>query len=827
MKKNRITAGLTAFMFSAACFTPVINDAGIVKATVTEDGINALIENRNEFYKDLKQFDDSGYFEAAFSDYVECVGGDKYQDENFRGKCVPYIAPWYDKHHIILTFPEAKDELTVTFKSCNEDTRTEILKAVTAVTGGTYETYYLYSTGLVLADDVTDEMLEEVKEALKPYTDEGKVTAVNCTGDTVKYKEYTFVFDRLYYNYNPIEYKEDYDFKAVAEFLKEKGEKCHVYVSEGDNGRKMYVVETEEDTPEERCRIAKLILDEFGYEFELRPDRYAPFYNYRTENYIPEYYTTSPPDQTGDSGSPDVQQAAPLTTPTVTGYLAPEKPDYDSIVYGDLNGDGKADVTDITLLSLHLIGDSEITDVSVLEAAYVQNDGAVNLSDLAVLRQFLSKKISFIGRSVGETDITDKCTTVITNGSWYTGDGFMVASMEDYQKYMGDNEYQPGQLKDKGLEITEEFFKDHRLAVAIDKSETCNGVKYTLTAVKESSNGDVHLYYDRFYPSVCTELGALLHHITVIPDNPHNGSRTYVHFNDTHEHNNITKSCRIVNSSDCGFTDFDFTSSASGLITSMKQFDEEITGKGIGSSEVNSRLGISEEFFNDYSLVYYAAEEGHLGPEYRIVLIDFDYEKNLTVNVERYEKSEPYASPSQIEDWFLAAAVPKNVLDPEAVASFKVNIMNSDIVNVINSDMNTKALVSNSLTGFSAEETISELCTSENWFDMINESTHGEFSHLKDEFITEDFFKDNALLVINQPAIKKNFRYNILNLRVNNNGMLEVVVGQFIDSEEPDENSSSAWHLAAAIPKDALVFENISGIRVTYHVQETLLGSYS
>ena len=167
----------------------------------------------------------------------------------------------------------------------------------------------------------------------------------------------------------------------------------------------MYVVETEKDTPEERCRIGKLIFDEFGYEFSLGLERNAPLYDYRTENFIPEYYTTSPPeipspiaqdDNSWVPKHPYVHPAAPLASPT--SYAQAAEPDYDSIVYGDLNGDGIADVTDLSYLSLYLIGDSEITDVNILEAADVQNDGTVNLSDLALFRQYLSKKITKIGK---------------------------------------------------------------------------------------------------------------------------------------------------------------------------------------------------------------------------------------------------------------------------------------------------------------------------------------------------------------------------------------------------------------------------------------------
>ncbi len=60
---------------------------------------------------------------------------------------------------------------------------------------------------------------------------------------------------------------------------------------------------------------------------------------------------------------------------------------------GDLNFDGKTDLTDLSELSLALVGDKELTEAQQ-KAADVDGDGAVKLADLAKYRQFLSKIIS-------------------------------------------------------------------------------------------------------------------------------------------------------------------------------------------------------------------------------------------------------------------------------------------------------------------------------------------------------------------------------------------------------------------------------------------------
>ena len=66
------------------------------------------------------------------------------------------------------------------------------------------------------------------------------------------------------------------------------------------------------------------------------------------------------------------------------------------ILLGDLNSDGKADITDLSELSLALVGDKELTE-SQQKAADVDSDGAVKLADLAKFRQYLSKVISSLG----------------------------------------------------------------------------------------------------------------------------------------------------------------------------------------------------------------------------------------------------------------------------------------------------------------------------------------------------------------------------------------------------------------------------------------------
>lgn len=70
-----------------------------------------------------------------------------------------------------------------------------------------------------------------------------------------------------------------------------------------------------------------------------------------------------------------------------------ETPGPDSTLKGDVNLDGKIDVTDLSVLSLTLADKKELSPQAKINSD-VTGDSNVNLADLATLRQFLSKIIT-------------------------------------------------------------------------------------------------------------------------------------------------------------------------------------------------------------------------------------------------------------------------------------------------------------------------------------------------------------------------------------------------------------------------------------------------
>lgn len=65
----------------------------------------------------------------------------------------------------------------------------------------------------------------------------------------------------------------------------------------------------------------------------------------------------------------------------------------DCIKYGDLNGDGRVNVTDLAILSNYMAGNTHLTTIQK-GAADVCKDGVINVQDLYVLANFLAGNIT-------------------------------------------------------------------------------------------------------------------------------------------------------------------------------------------------------------------------------------------------------------------------------------------------------------------------------------------------------------------------------------------------------------------------------------------------
>ncbi len=91
----------------------------------------------------------------------------------------------------------------------------------------------------------------------------------------------------------------------------------------------------------------------------------------------------------------DTNVQTPVQTTTAAVTTAP--PVTQVYKYGDINGSGVIDVTDLTMLSQYLLHDITLNDIQK-EAADVVYDGEVDITDLALLRQYIMKDSVTLGK---------------------------------------------------------------------------------------------------------------------------------------------------------------------------------------------------------------------------------------------------------------------------------------------------------------------------------------------------------------------------------------------------------------------------------------------
>ena len=86
--------------------------------------------------------------------------------------------------------------------------------------------------------------------------------------------------------------------------------------------------------------------------------------------------------------------ATPSPTDPSNGKDAPEVTA--AVIYGDVNGDEKVDVTDLSQMAINLVDKKDFT-ADQIKRGDVDGDGKITLTDLATIRQFVSKKIDKLG----------------------------------------------------------------------------------------------------------------------------------------------------------------------------------------------------------------------------------------------------------------------------------------------------------------------------------------------------------------------------------------------------------------------------------------------
>ncbi len=131
----------------------------------------------------------------------------------------------------------------------------------------------------------------------------------------------------------------------------------------------------------------------------------APSATYPSATTSRTFATTSGSSDTTISDSDSTDSTTSFITPISSVTSPSGLPDilFGSVVianeYGDVNSDGMVDISDLTRLSLFLMGECELTPAEYFAANVEFNgrDSAPNLADLAKLKQFICKEKIILG----------------------------------------------------------------------------------------------------------------------------------------------------------------------------------------------------------------------------------------------------------------------------------------------------------------------------------------------------------------------------------------------------------------------------------------------
>ena len=80
-------------------------------------------------------------------------------------------------------------------------------------------------------------------------------------------------------------------------------------------------------------------------------------------------------------------------------FEALESDSNELFVYGDFDDNGIVDITDLSWMAIQLVDKKMFTDRQK-KSADVTGNGIVDIADLAHLRQYISKKINWLGTEV-------------------------------------------------------------------------------------------------------------------------------------------------------------------------------------------------------------------------------------------------------------------------------------------------------------------------------------------------------------------------------------------------------------------------------------------
>ena len=159
------------------------------------------------------------------------------------------------------------------------------------------------------------------------------------------------------------------------------------------------------------------------------------------------------------------------------GMICSVSAEESNVIYGDINGNGVVDLTDLSYLSLYLLGDCSFTKDQLL-AADVDGSGEVNIADLPYLKQYIMHDPAVL--HLGPSDQNTK--TRLSSGDFAAfylpklkdvneNTLFVASSAEELKKFSSEDT--AGMLSGNGIDVnSSDFFKNNIILFFYPKTES-------------------------------------------------------------------------------------------------------------------------------------------------------------------------------------------------------------------------------------------------------------------------------------------------------------------------------------------------------------------
>lgn len=350
------------------------------------------------------------------------------------------------------------------------------------------------------------------------------------------------------------------------------------------------------------------------------------------------------------------------------------------LITGDVDGNGVVDITDLTQISLAVVGDITLSDEQVT-AADINRNGEADLADLARLRQYVSKVILYddiVDSSAVSEEPLEISDFRISSADFeiLKTETPVIESEEELKERIENARYFPESYKtyEGWLQYNKaDIDFENEILIVVSDTNACNGEKQTVRKLTVDSEGGIVVYIDDMKPSFQTALGSMNCIFIAVPraQLPEGKKITAREeknvFGDMMDITDECKSYDYVSS--LYDEEIYFNQPLNNVIDSVEKFSKlNRVVYDDGGSEIrlydavteSGDIDISDEFFTDNILLVSTLIEG-AGAENHSSLVTLNNRGAVRWIVKRTPVSGPVTT--DIKTWTLVTVVPRSAIE--------------------------------------------------------------------------------------------------------------------------------------------------------------------